>query len=72
MFLLFIRIILIWWLLTVVFRFIDKYMTEHRKSGEVQGPHQESHANGDLDSIDQYSGAIEDADFEEIDSRERR
>ena len=67
-----IRIILVWWLLSAVFRFIDRYMAEHRSSKGVQGGAETTNTSGagnGLDSIDQYAGAIEDADFEEIDSR---
>jgi len=60
-----IRILLIWWLLTIVMRFISG---SRKKEAPSTGAGSADTADDTLSDIP-IAGDIEDADFEEIDSR---
>ena len=58
-----IRFLLIWWILSVIFRWVGKLGSSKNKTGTVAGG---KHESSDISNIP-LTGNIEDADFEEID-----
>ncbi|MBT4482135.1 MAG: hypothetical protein HOC71_00485 [Candidatus Latescibacteria bacterium] len=60
-----IRFLLLWWILSVIFKWVGKLSSSGKTSGPV--------TNGDTGSNDfkdiPMNGAIEDAEFEEIDGQ---
>ena len=61
-----IRILLIWWLLTTLFKWLNKPASTERTS---QSAGNEGNSAHDSDPSVVHSGTIEDADFEEIDDK---
>ena len=64
MFLLLIRILLIWWIAKIIFRMIGRLSTSENRNRVVSG-----NKKTKADSGIEYTGDIEDADFEEIDNQ---
>lgn len=60
-----IRFILIWWLISVIYRWVIRSSSTKRDTGTSAGTEKKP----DTVSGMPYSGDIEDADFEEIDNR---
>lgn len=58
------RFLLIWWIVSILFKWVGKYINAPKNS--AQATHHESEKK-DPDVV--HSGTIEDADFEEIDGR---
>ena len=58
-----IRFLLIWWILSVIFRWIGRLVSSKNNAGTVTGG---KHKSSDISDIP-FTGNIEDADFEEID-----
>ncbi|MBN1293214.1 MAG: hypothetical protein JXB48_15355 [Candidatus Latescibacteria bacterium] len=56
------RILLIWWLLTILLKWVGKYF---KSPSERQSTPQQTNTQNDPDVV--HSGSIEDADFEEMD-----
>ncbi|MCE5249014.1 hypothetical protein LLG96_02215 [bacterium] len=61
-----IRILLIWWLLTALFKWLNKPSSSERTSQSAGDDGNSTH-NSDPSVV--HSGTIEDADFEEIDDK---
>lgn len=62
----FIKLILLWWIITVVARWYRRIQSEksNRQSFQQKG-------SNDTPKDQMYSGKIEDAEFEDIDDRNR-
>ncbi|HUT63068.1 MAG TPA: hypothetical protein VMZ04_03830 [Anaerolineae bacterium] len=64
MFLFILRIILIWWLVSVIFRWINRLNSSKGKIDTVDTGNKGSTSSTEIP----YTGEIEDADFDEIDN----
>ena len=64
MLLLILRVLLIWWIATVIFRWISRLDLFKDKNEPLSGREKTN-----IDSGIEYTGDIEDADFEEIDNK---
>ncbi|MDP2983517.1 MAG: hypothetical protein Q8O92_09350 [Candidatus Latescibacter sp.] len=60
------KLILLWWIISVVVRWYRRMQAE--RAGRQEVPPQDDHP-GTSDRV--YSGKIEDAEFEDIDERNR-
>jgi len=63
-FLFILRIILIWWLVSVIFRWINRLNSSKSKTGTVDTGNKGSTPSSEIP----YTGEIVDADFDEIDN----
>ena len=59
-----IKIALLWWLLSVLFKWLGKQIATHGSGGQ-----ESARPNETINSDVVHSGTIEDADFEEIDDQ---
>ena len=64
MFLFLLRVILIWWILSVLFKWLGK-LSAHREN--TTGTADSNARHSDINVV--HSGKIEDAEFEEIDDQ---
>ena len=64
MFLFLLRVILIWWILSVVFNWLGRLSTPRENTAKTEGS---GTRHSDINVV--HSGKIEDADFEEIDEQ---
>jgi hypothetical protein len=64
-FLTLLRILLIWWILTIIFRWVGRLGSSKSDTRTVADSNKKSNAFSDIP----FEGEIEDADFEEIDNR---
>ncbi len=58
------RFILIFWIISIIARWFRKFNLSGKNSDEVTGKRNETDSSLDIN----YTGKIDDADFEEIDS----
>ena len=64
MFLFLARILLIWWIITILFRWLGRLSAPENSKTSPPGS---TKSDKDIDFV--HSGTIEDADFEEIEDR---
>jgi len=61
------RIIILWWLIAAVFKFVR--MLKHPADGKQKTKGRENRPAGDPYADIEHRGIVEDAEFEEIDNR---